>query len=81
MYSPKAKQAPARYIRLTHIQQEWICYLNEEKMEYLYMNPSGVHYRKLRRVEVNQVDHDNTAYEIVDLHDKSYLNLLEIKEK
>ena len=65
-----------RYIKETNTSEELIYYFNEEKQEWLYMNPFGVHYRKLHH-DMAHVD-DDDDYEIVDLVIKDYMDLLVI---
>jgi hypothetical protein len=59
-----------RYDKETRTAEELIYYWNEEQWKWLYMNPSGVHYRKKRR-HVHYAD-DDDDYEIVHL-DKTCL--------
>ena len=65
-----------RYIKETETWEELINYFNVEKQEWLYMNPNGVHYRKLHYDRVHVYDDDD--YEIVDLDVKDYMDLLVI---
>jgi hypothetical protein len=68
-----------RYIKDTGACEELINYFNKEKQEWLYMNPSGVHYRKLH-YDIAHLD-DDDDYEIVDLDNKDYMDLLVTENK
>jgi hypothetical protein len=68
-----------RYIKETGTCEELINYFNKEKQEWLYMNPSGVHYRKLH-FDIAHLD-DDDDYEIVDLDNKDYMDLLVTEKK
>ena len=68
-----------RFIKETNTCEELINYLNTEKQEWLYMNPSGVHYRK-KHYDVAHVDDDDDDYEIFDLINKDHMDLLVINK-
>ena len=78
-----------RYIKETGTYVELIYYWNEEKKMWLYMDPSGVHYRRKysRRPLLNAdgtwngggyVDADDD-YEIVQLDNNDHMDLLVLK--
>ena len=66
-----------RYIKETGKCEELINYYNTEKQEWLFMNPSGDHYRK-KHYDVWHVD-DDDDYEIVDLVNKDYMDVLVLR--
>jgi hypothetical protein len=68
-----------RYIKETGTCEELINYYNKDTREWLYMNSSGVHYRK-KHYDVWHVDDDDDDYEVVDLVNKDYMDLLVISK-
>ena len=75
-----------RYIAETGKCEELVYYWNAEKEEWLYMNPSGVHYRKLWTAlpgKFKYESYDNfNDYEVVsDLQNTDFKDILIISNK